>query len=126
MRKKPIWPALLSALVAPGVGQIANKDYAKGFFLLVSSLGSFFWFSKVITERLSMILPGSPEQWATDQTVLRNALMKLATENNDMFTTFQVLMLVIWSFGIIDAYITARRNLNRVEPPSDEDTNSVD
>jgi hypothetical protein len=109
LRKSPIWPALLSGLVAPGIGQIFNRDYAKGFFLLLTSMGSFFWFSKVLTERLTAILPGPPEQWASNQDVLREGLMKLINENSEMFLTFQILILLIWGFGVIDAYLTARK-----------------
>lgn len=121
LRKSPIWPALLSALVVPGAGQIYNREFPKGFFLVTVSVGSFLWFSKVVTERLSLLLSGTPEQWAKDPIVLREALMKLINQNSDMFMTFQLLILLVWSFGVIDAYLTARKMARLTgEPPSDE------
>ncbi len=121
--KSPIWPALLSALVAPGVGQLANRDFGKGIFLLVSSVASFVWFSKVVTERLSTLLPGTPEQWATNPDVMREALLKLVGENGEMFVTFQVLILLIWGFAVLDAYFTARKL--RTNTVTNEDPNTL-
>ena len=121
LRKSPIWPALLSALVAPGVGQIYNRELPKGFFLLSVSIGSFLWFSKVVTERLSLLLPGTAEQWAKDPVLLREGLMKLINQNSDMFMTFQLLILLVWGFGVADAYFTARKIARlSLTPPSDE------
>ncbi len=111
LKSKAIWPALLSALVAPGVGQFANREYGKGVLLLVASLGSFFWFSKVITEQVSLLLPGTPDQWMNDQVALKSAILKLAEQNASMFLTFQLLILIVWVFGIVDAYITAKKRV---------------
>ncbi len=108
-----LWPAMLSALVAPGVGQIVNRDYAKGALLLAASLGSFLWFSKVITEQISILLPGTPDQWIKDQPTLRAAILKLGEQNASMFLTFQLLILVVWTFGVIDAYISAKKKIQQ-------------
>jgi hypothetical protein len=108
---RPLWAALLSGLVAPGIGQIFNRDFVKGIFLLVASVGSFLWFSKVCVERLAVLLPGNPEEWATNQTVFKEALTKLITQNPDMFMTFELLIIIVWVYGIIDAYATARRHI---------------
>lgn len=111
LRKSPLWPALLSALVAPGVGQIFNREYSKGVFLLLASLTSFLWFSKTLTEQISSVLPGPPEQWALDQNLLRETIMKLVQQNAPMFFTFQILVLLIWGFGVIDAYLSATKSI---------------
>lgn len=121
LRTSPIWPAILSAIVAPGIGQIFNRDYAKGFFLLLSSLTSFMWFSKVVTERLSTLLPGTPDQWASNQDALREALMKLISAEGQMFFTFQILVVLIWGFGVVDAYLSARRKPS--QHPVNDDAN---
>lgn len=109
LKTSAIWPALLSALVAPGVGQIANREYGKGALLLVASLGSFFWFSRVLTEQISLYLPGTPDQWMNNQATLREAIIKLAEQNASMFMTFQLLVLIVWIFAVVDAYITAKK-----------------
>jgi len=123
LRRSPLWPALLSGLVAPGVGQIFNRDYFKGIFLLVSSISSFLWFSKVLTERLSTVLTGPPEQWAANQAALREGLIKLINENGEMFLTFQILILLIWGFSVVDAYLTARK---RATPPATHENSDAE
>ncbi|MCG3203390.1 MAG: hypothetical protein KCHDKBKB_00047 [Elusimicrobia bacterium] len=107
-KKSPLWPVLLSALVAPGMGQIYLRDFQKGFFLLFSSLASFFWFSKVVTEQLDRVLPGTPDQWAQNPALMQDALKQIINENSSMYLTFQILILLIWGFGVLDAYFTAR------------------
>ncbi len=104
----PVWPALLSALVAPGVGQFVNRDYKKGAFLLTVTVGAFLWFSKVVMERLALLLPADPAQWLLDQNAFREAVLKLVNENPQMFMTFHLLMIVVWVYGIVDAYVIAR------------------
>ena len=117
----PAWPALLSGLVAPGLGQIYNREYAKGGLLLFASIGSFLWFSRTVTQALALILPGNPEQWATDKTVFREAVVKVVEKNPDMFVTFEVLIVLVWVFGILDAYFTARRRIKTNAPPLETD-----
>lgn len=107
----PWWPAILSAVVAPGVGQFVNREPGKGLFLLTAFLGALYWLSKVVTERLIELLPGSPETWGADKDALANALRQLIEQTPDMFFTFQILVLVIWVFSIVDAYIGARNRL---------------
>lgn len=124
-QKSAFWPALLSALVAPGVGQLVNREYKKGMFLLLSSITSFLWFSKVLTERLSVLLPGTPDQWANDPNVMREALKKLMTADSEFFFTFQILILLIWGFGVLDAYYTARSLQTALPHPPDENQNPV-
>ena len=127
LRKSPIWPALLSALVVPGMGQVFNRDYKKGFFLMAVFFGSFMWFSKVVTEQLSGILTGTPDQWAQNPSMLQEGVMKLVTQNTDMFFTFQLLIIIVWIFAIVDAYLVARRNAaNPVTPTDDETDHSID
>lgn len=111
----PVWPALLSALVAPGVGQFANREYMKGGILLFAAVASFLWFSRAVTEALTLLLPGTPDQWKLNQDAFREAVVKIVGQNPTMFLTFEILILLVWVFGIVDAYLTARR-LRRQEP----------
>jgi hypothetical protein len=118
--RSPLWPALLSALVAPGVGQFANREYLKGGVLLFASLASFLWFSRAVTEALSLLLPGTPDQWKLNQAAFREAVVKIVGQNPSMFMTFELLILLVWVFGIVDAFITARR-LSRLPPRREPD-----
>jgi hypothetical protein len=121
----PIWPALLSALVAPGFGQLANKELKKGFLLLAVFLGSFIWFTKVVTEQLSMLMTIPVEQWAQDPNVLKEAITKMMNINPDMFFTFHLLMLVLWTYSVFDAYVVARRRNKIVNVPLNEDSDPL-
>lgn len=116
--RRPIWPALLSALVAPGVGQIYNRDIKRGLLLLLLSLGSFFWFSTVLTEQMALHLPGNPETWSTNTAAFKQALFTVVRTNPGMFVSFYTLMILTWGFGVVDAYVSARKK--RSEPPSNE------
>jgi len=110
--KSPLWPLLLSGFVAPGLGQIINREYRKGFFLLTTSFLSFFWFSRVLTQQLYTLLPGTPDQWEQNQEGLKQAILTLVEKNPGMFITFQLLVLVIWIYAMVDAYKTAKRKLS--------------
>lgn len=108
-RKSIWWPVFLSGLVLPGLGQMANREYKKGVLLITSSLVSFFWFSKLITERVSLLLPGTPDLWMNDPDKLREAITKLVNDDTHTFFTFHLLMLALWLFSIVDAYISAKK-----------------
>ena len=109
LRLSPLWPALVSGLVAPGLGQILNREPFKGAFLLFSFVGSILWFSKIVGQRLLTLLPGSPEQWAQDPAVMREAVVRLATDDPKSFLMFDVLILLVWGFSVVDAYLTAKK-----------------
>jgi len=121
--KSPVWPAILSALVAPGVGQVANREYFKGGLLLFASVASFLWFSRAVTEALSLLLPGTPDQWKLDQGAFKDAVVKVVGQNPTMFLTFEVLIVVVWVFGVVDAYFTARRLAAAPSPKETDETN---
>ncbi len=123
--KSPLWPAFLSGLVAPGLGQLYNREFVKGGILLFASVGSFLWFSKTVTEALSLILPGTPDQWKVNEKLFRDSVTKVVNQNPDMFVTFEVLILVVWVFGTFDAYFTARRLLREGPPESPHETDNA-
>ncbi len=114
---RPAMAVFLSGLVAPGIGQIYNRDYKRGALLLLLSIGSFYWFSTVLTEQLSAILPGTPETWVTDATKFREALLAVVQKNPGMFVSFYALMILTWIFAMVDAYISAKKL--PLVPPND-------
>ena len=116
--RSPYWPALLSGLVAPGVGQIVNKELRKGLLLLFASLGSFFYFSRIVTDPLERLLPGTPDQWHQNQEALKAAIMTLIQKTPGLFLTFHLFLILLWVFGVVDAYLTAKnRKKVRTAPP---------
>ncbi|MCB4755768.1 MAG: hypothetical protein LHV69_01815 [Elusimicrobia bacterium] len=116
----PYWPALLSGLVFPGAGQLMNRDYLKGSFLICVTIGSLVWMTKVVIERLILLLPGSPEQWQQNPNMLREAVTKLVYETPGMFFSFEILLILVWIYSIIDAYVAAKNRFKNLPPPSIE------
>src|ERR1041385_1934716 len=108
LSRRPIWAAFLSAFVAPGVGQIYNRDYKRGVLLLILSVGSFYWFSMILTEQLSTVLSGPPDTWMNDAVKFRGALLGVVQKNPGMFLLFYALIILTWLFGVIDAYLSSR------------------
>lgn len=118
--RSPFWPASLSGLIVPGLGQFYNRDYSKGVLLLVASFGALLWFTRTLTNQLSLLLPGTPDQWEQDPMALKEAVLVLVKENPGMFFTFHMLILVVWVFSIVDAYLSARSKKRKIPVPSDE------
>ena len=117
------WPALLSGIIAPGVGQILNRHLAKGIFLLTSFFVAFIWFSNKLTDQLSLFLPGNPEQWQQDKMALKEGVSRLIQDNPGFFITFHLLMLTLWIYGIVDAYIGAKQRKSLPQPETKDDEN---
>jgi uncharacterized membrane protein HdeD (DUF308 family) len=123
--RSPIWPVLLSALVAPGLGQVYNRDLKRGILLLAVSLGGFFWFSSILTNQLSVFLPSPPETWVQHPEMLKEAITKVVAQNPSMFVTFYALMIFTWLFAVVDAYLSSKKLRRLPPPPADEDLNSL-
>ncbi len=114
--RSPIWPALLSGFVVPGLGQIMNGEYKKGFILAGSIFGSFYWFFKVIGDRLSLIAPAGSQEWYENPNAFKEPLIQLFKETPEMFLLFYTLVFLIIGYSIVDAFLTARQ-LNRKRIP---------
>jgi hypothetical protein len=119
LRKSPLWPTLLSALVIPGAGQIYNKEVSKGLLLMGAFFGAIVWFSQSVTAHLLTVLPGKPEDWIKDQAAFYGAVMSLINQQASMFMTFQLLLFLLWLYGVIDAYVIAKAKAKRSVEPTD-------
>jgi hypothetical protein len=124
MRAKDyLFPILLSALVVPGAGQFYNKEKTKGLILLSLFVLVILGFMVSLSVSLAQMLPPggvvAPEQLQ----VMAEELM----ENQGAFIrTFWYLVLAIWGYSIIDAYLGAR-DLAKAgrKPPSVEEPPSI-
>ncbi len=116
--KSPWGPAILSAVVAPGAGQMVNREYKKGIAFFLAFFGVFMWFSKVVTDQLSLALAGNPDHWYQEPEKLREAILSLISKNTDMFTTFYLLIFLLWGFSVVDAYLVVRRRQKQLPPTS--------
>lgn len=110
LRKSPLLPALLSAFMAPGAGQIMVGHVRKGLVLMAIFLFTLVWFSNAVTSQLSSVLPGKPEEWHKNPEALRAAVSLFLKNHMDLFLTFQILILLTWIYGVVDAFLTARQS----------------
>jgi hypothetical protein len=110
--RSPFWPSIFSAVIAPGMGQLLNGEFKKGLAMVALFLGAGYLFSTSVTERLSLILPGTPETWVPTSDVFRDAVMKLFHETPGFFITFHVLIILLWGYSVWDAYATAKNRLH--------------
>jgi hypothetical protein len=110
-------PVLLSTLLGPGVGQLYNKEFKKGFAMIAISLALLFAFSVWLTKAATVYLPSDIN--TVDHTVLRGIIQDhIVKEHTGTFYTYEVLLAGIWVYGVIDAYIGGMRRRARKNPPT--------
>ncbi|MFH1378703.1 MAG: hypothetical protein ABII23_00360 [bacterium] len=110
--KKIIIAVLLSGLVGPGMGQLYNRDFKKAWALIAATLIIFFLlFFAVINASYSLIPAGNIEINYKQYIELKE---KLSEKHPTPFRLYGVIMTGIWIYGIIDAYIVAKRKNRQV------------
>lgn len=102
-------PVLLSFFLGPGFGQLYNKEYRKGLYLIGLSLlvlvAAGVWYFRALQPHLppdiSTIDPKSLEP------LLKKASAEVSEAHGRTFTTYQLLLFIIWLYGVVDAYFGA-------------------
>lgn len=101
-------PVLLSAFLGPGAGQLYNRNYKKGFFLLTVVLlglvGLFAAFVVIAKEEIIkseeiLLMPGFEAALA----------QKIMQEHSLPLTLFKWGFVVIWCYSVVDAYLVGSR-----------------
>ncbi len=104
-------PVALCLFLGPGIGQLYNKDYKKGVILILASLAllviAAVWYLNALKPYLPTDLAQSDPQAL--QQLVANANTQLSAEKGTLLSVFQALMMVLWIYGIIDAYRVADR-----------------
>ena len=100
--------ALLSALVCPGVGQIRNRDFAKGIALIGLTVATAGYLLVRMLTEVFRLLP-------TDGTVIDpmsafDIASEIQARNTGTFSTLSFVLLVLWVYGTVDAWFGARRH----------------
>jgi len=111
-------PVLLSTLLGPGVGQLYNKEFKKGFIMIAISIGLLFAFSIWLSRAAMVYLPSDIN--SVDRNFLRTIIQDhIVKEHTGTFYTYETLLALIWVYGVIDAYLGGvRRRLVKAEPPA--------
>jgi hypothetical protein len=109
--KQVIIATLLSGLIGPGVGQLYNKDYKKGWFMIGISLFIVIAFISQVTKAAMMLLPPDATQISVE--MVQQIQQNIFKEHPRPFQLFRIVMLGIWSVSIIDAFFGAEKKQAR-------------
>ena len=97
-------PVLLAVLLGPGVGQLYNKEFKKGFILIGLSVGILLAFSIWLSRAAMAYLP--PDISTVDRAMLRGIIQShIVADHPVTFYTYEILLGAFWVYGIIDAYL---------------------
>jgi TM2 domain-containing membrane protein YozV len=111
-------PVFLAVLLGPGIGQLYNKEFKKGLFLIAISVGLLMAFSIWLSRAAYGYLPTDLN--TVDRAVLRNIIQThVVAEHPVTFYTYEVLLALLWLYGIIDAYIGGMRRRPAAPAPSE-------
>lgn len=105
-------PVILTVVMGPGMGQIYNKEYKKGAYLIVVSLivllSAVYWLKNIIIPYLPAdITTEDPTQLTL---MIQNNAHKATTDHAGIFLVYQLLLLGLWIYSVVDSYLGAKRN----------------
>ncbi|OGR90158.1 MAG: hypothetical protein A2992_01365 [Elusimicrobia bacterium RIFCSPLOWO2_01_FULL_59_12] len=107
-----IIPVLLAVLLGPGVGQLYNKQYKKGFILIGMSVGLLLAFSIWLSRASLGYLP--PDINTINRDLLRDIIQKHIVKDHPVtFYAYEAFLGVLWAYGIVDAYLGGMRRRRR-------------
>ena len=105
-----IIPVLLCFFLGPGAGQLYNKEYKKGAFLMAASLliliVSGVWYYKTLQPYIPADLTAVDP--AAMQQILQNATGQITANESHMLIAFEAALTALWLYGCIDAYLVAK------------------
>lgn len=110
-------PVLLSLILGPGVGQLYNKEYKKGAYLISLSLlvlmGAMMWFLKAMRPDLPADLTNINHDAL--QAIMLTAVNHVIAGQGGTLDIYKAILTVLWIYSIIDAYFGGvRRHNNRI------------
>jgi hypothetical protein len=115
---------LLSAAVWPGAGQIYNREFRKAAVLISLTLLSAISLFSVAGVAIARRLP--PNMDHVDVGVASVISQDVARENAGLFLSFNLLILAIWLYSVVDAYFGARERLKAPPAPAPEPEEPVE
>jgi hypothetical protein len=106
--KKVISSTLLSAFVFPGTGQINNRQYVKGGIIIAAVLFSLLGFFIKIYQDVLRIL-SSTQQTQITPDLITELTIQVQQENAGIIQKLIIFLLLIWLYGILDAFIYGKK-----------------
>ena len=106
MKTKAIKGALLSAVVFPGVGQIALKRHRRGIVFMLANLAGLVMTVAAATREAGRILGAiEAEGGVIDQDAMSRAIgQAMSWSGNPAFNLLLVAMGLSWIYAAVDAY----------------------
>ena len=107
--------ALLSAFVWPGAGQLYNREFRKGALLIALTLVAAAVVMVATAAEVTRQLPGDIGDLDAD--LVRTLPAQVLAAQTGTLLVSSLLLLVVWGYGIIDAYFGGRgRRKMTLEP----------
>ncbi len=101
-------PVLLSLIFGPGVGQLYNKEFKKGLWLIGASFTLLIAFSIWLSRAAMPYLPTDIQ--TIDRSILRDIIQThIVQERAVTFYTYEVLLALLWVYGVVDATLGGMR-----------------
>ena len=108
-------PVLLSLMLGPGLGQLYNREHKKGWWLIGVSFIVFLAFSVWLSRAAFPYLPKDLDPQSINRAVLRDIIQThIVEEHTFTFYTYEVLLGLLWVYGVVDAYLGAIRRRERL------------
>lgn len=103
--------ALLSGLVAPGLGQIVLKRYLRGVaFLFAILVALVVLVVKAVSQAMTILEQIEAKGLALDLDTISRAVNQSTTAPNSLvYNAALFSLIVLWIFGVIDAYRIGRQ-----------------
>ena len=106
-----IIPVLLCFFLGPGAGQLYNREFKKGAFLICASLFILIvagvWYYKALQPFLPPDLTNVDP--AALQPILQNATTQISNGQTHVLLAFEAALTALWLYGCIDAYMVAQK-----------------
>ena len=116
-----ILPIVLSLFLGPGVGQLYNREFKKGWTLILVSLGlliaSMVWYFKAVQALIPTDLTTVDPQAL--QPLLTKAVDEFNAQHGTSLAFLKAIMTVLWIYGVVDAYNGAVKRA-RVDDSSEQ------
>jgi hypothetical protein len=108
--KKTILAPLLSAFILPGLGQVINRQFLKAGVLMAGVMMFFLALVFKIIYDLNKVFLSLPiETLEKTPRPLETVARALSQRDKTVLIILLLGLVVIWTYGVWDAFITARK-----------------
>jgi len=116
--KRSLIAPLVSGLVLPGTGQVLNRQPIKGIALIAGTTVLFLLMLLKVLVDLNRVFQTMPDL-RPDPEIIRKLANAMSQQDHTYLMVLVILLLCVWIFSIVDAYIHGKRldNMKNETPP---------